>query len=79
MQVYTLLQIDNHASMSPLTFFYRPNALLVLQLPNQQHHSTKVIMNKECLETYPVISMVLLQSFVADAFNHLYHANITPI
>jgi len=35
--ICTLLQTDNHASTSPLSF-YRPDALLP---PNQQHQSTE--------------------------------------
>jgi len=38
--IYTLLQIDNHASISSLKFFTRRMPYLP---PNQQHQSTKGI------------------------------------
>jgi len=37
MQVCTLLQIDNHTSTPPLSFFYRPDALPVAQPTASKH------------------------------------------
>jgi len=37
MQVCTLLQTDNHASTSPLKFFYRPDALPATQPTASKH------------------------------------------
>jgi len=37
MQVFILLQTDNHASTSPLKFFYRPDALPAAQPTASKH------------------------------------------
>ena len=47
MQICTSLQIDNHTSTSPLSFFYRPDALPAAQPTASKHEGTDVTVQKK--------------------------------